>query len=95
MELHGIELRYVLAMHLAHNGPATIAEMVDALTRQGFGFRGRASKALSDALRWEIGRGRVRRMGRGVYGPREIPRATEYRIHQRVMGLRDKAKLSL
>ena len=66
MELHGIELRYVLAMHLAHNGPATIAEMVDALTQHGFGIGGRASKSLSDALRWEIGRGRVRRMGRGV-----------------------------
>jgi hypothetical protein len=90
-----MELRYVLTMHLAHNGPSTIADMLDALTRQGFGFRGRASKAVSDALRWEVARGRVRRMGRGVYGPREIPRSTAHRIHHRVMASRNTARLSL
>lgn len=95
MELHGIELRYVLTWHLAHNGPATIAEMIDALNRQGFRIRGRASKAISDALRWETGRDRVRRIGRGRYGPGYIPRSTEYRILQRVLALRDSAKLSL
>jgi hypothetical protein len=95
MELQGIELRYVLTMYLAHNGPATVAEMSDALGEQGFRPRGRASKAISDALRWEIGRDRVRRLGRGLYGPRHIPRSTEYRIHQRVLALREAAKLSL
>ena len=85
----------MLTIHLAHNGPATIAEMIDALIGQGFCVRGRASKAVSDALRWEIARGRVRRLGRGVYGPRHIPRSTEYRIHQRVLTLRAAAKLSL
>ncbi len=95
MNLHGIELRYVLAMHLAHNGPATIPEMIEALSTQGFCVRGRASKAISDALRWEMGRERVRRLGRGRYGPSYIPRATEYRMHQRVLALRAAAKLSL
>jgi hypothetical protein len=95
MNLHGIELRYVLTMHLAHNGLATIAEMMDALNAQGFCVSGRASKAISDALRWEMGRERVRRLGRGLYGPRYIPRGTEYRIHQRVLALRAAAKLSL
>lgn len=95
MELQGIELRYVLTTHLAHNGPATVAEMIDALAGQGFRPRGRASKAISDALRWEIGRDRVRRLGRGRYGPRHTPRSTEYRIHQRVLALRAAAKLSL
>ncbi len=93
--LQGIELRYVLTMHLAHNGPATIPEMIDALSGQGFLVRGRPSKAISDALRWEMGRERVRRLGRGLYGPRYIPRATEYRIHQRVLAFREAAKLSL
>jgi hypothetical protein len=88
MNLQGIELRYVLTMHLAHNGPSSITEMTDALSGQGFCIRGRASKAVSDALRWEIGRGRVRRLGRGLYGPAYIPRSTEYRIHQRVLALR-------
>jgi hypothetical protein len=95
MNLRGIELCYVLTMHLAHNGPATIAQMMDALDAEGFCVSGRASKAISDALRWEMGRERVRRLGRGLYGPRYIPRGTEYRIHQRVLALRAAAKLSL
>jgi hypothetical protein len=94
-QLRGTELRYVLTMHLAVHGPATIGELIDALTWHGFCVRGRASKAVSDALRWEIGRDRVRRRGRGVYGPGYIPRSTEYRIHQRVLALREAAKLSL
>ncbi|OBH09241.1 MULTISPECIES: hypothetical protein [unclassified Mycobacterium] len=95
MNLQGIELRYVLTMHLAHNGPATIGQMIEALNKQGFRIRGRASKVISDALRWEMGRGRVRRMGRGRYGPRSMPRSTEYRIHQRVLSLRQATRLSL
>jgi hypothetical protein len=95
MTLQGIELRYVLTMHLGHHGRATIVEMINALSRQGFRVSGRASKAVSDALRWEIGRGRVRRLGRGLYGPGYIPRSTEHRIHQRVLALRAAAKLSL
>jgi hypothetical protein len=94
-QLQGIELRYVLTMHLSHHGPATIAEMIDALAWHGFCVRGRPSKAVSDALRWEIGRGRVRRLERGLYAPRYIPRSTEYRIHQRVLALRAAARLSL
>ncbi len=93
--LQGIELRYVLTMHLFIHGPATIAELMEALSWHGFCVRGRASKAVSDALRWEIGRGRVRRLGRGLYGPRYMPRATEYRIHKRVLALRAAAGLSL
>jgi hypothetical protein len=95
MSLNGIELRYVLAWQLALHGPATIAEMIDALDWHGFCVRGRASKTVSDGLRWEIGRGRVRRLGRGLYGPGYMPRSTEYRIHQRVLALRDAAKQSL
>ena len=47
-----------------------------------------------DALRWEIGRRRVR-LGRGLYGPGRTPRATEYRIHQRVLASRAAAAVSL
>jgi hypothetical protein len=86
--LRGIELRYVLAFHLANQGPATVAEMIGALDHQGFWVRGRPSKVVSDALRWEIEHGRVHRLGRGRYGSAYIPRSTEYRIHQRVLALR-------
>jgi hypothetical protein len=86
--LRGIELRYVLTMHLAVHGPATVAELIDVVGYHGFRVQGRPSKAVSDALRWEIDHGRVHRLGRGRYGPASIPRSTEYRIHQRVLALR-------
>ncbi|BBX46348.1 hypothetical protein GCM10009641_49340 [Mycobacterium cookii] len=88
MDLRGTDLRYVLTLHLALHGPATVVELIDALDYHGFCLRGRPSKAVSDALRWEIEHGRVHRLGRGRYGPAYIPRSTEYRIHQRVLALR-------
>ena len=89
--LKGIELRYVLTMHLAQHGPATITELLDGLAWHGFYVRGRASKTVSDALRWEEARGRVWRRGRGRYGPGSMPRSTEHRILQRVLALREAA----
>jgi hypothetical protein len=89
--LRGIELRYVLTAYLFHNGPATVAELAAALTAQGFCVSRRASKAISDALRWEQGYGRVRRRGRGRYGPGWMPRGTEHRMHKRVSALRAEA----
>jgi hypothetical protein len=86
--LRGIELRYVLTFHLANQGPATLPELINGLHHHGFRVRGRPSKAISDALRWEIEHGRVHRLGRGRYGPGYIPRSTDYRIHQRVLALR-------
>lgn len=90
--LRGTELRYVLTHHLAVHGPATIADLIDMLAWHGFATSGRPSKAISDALRWEIRRNRVRRRGRGLYGPGPIPRGTEHRIHTRVLALREEAK---
>jgi hypothetical protein len=91
-ELQGIELRYALTMYLLQHGPTTVGELIEAMEWQGFHINGRASKLVSDALRWERRRGRVRRLARGLYGPGYVPRATEYRIHQRVMELRAAAK---
>jgi hypothetical protein len=89
--LRGIELRYALTLYLFQHGPRTVADLIDALSYQGFDIPGRASKTVSDALRREIVNGRVRRLKRGQYGPGSMPRATEYRIHQRVMALREEA----
>ena len=91
-QLRGIELRYVLTMHLARHGRADIAELVRALSRYGFEFAGRPSKSISDALRWEMRYGRVRRHARGVYGPGAMPRSTEYRINKRELALRAEAE---
>lgn len=90
--VRGIELRYVLTMHLFDHGAATVAELVDALGAEGYAVAGRASKCVSDALRWEIGYGRVRRFRRGRYGPGFMPRGTEHRIHKRVLALRDEVR---
>ena len=49
--LRGIELRYVLTLHLFDRGPATIADLVEMLTSLGFVVDGRPSKSVSDALR--------------------------------------------
>lgn len=87
--LRGIELRYVLTHNLDVHGPASIYEMLQLLEHQGFAVVGNPSKAVSDAMRWEIGRGRARRLRRGVYAPDSMPRSTAYRIHQRVLDLFD------
>src|SRR5262245_2907776 len=76
----GVELRYALTMYLFQHGPQTVADLV-----------GRASKVVSDALRSEIAHSRVFRLKRGRYGPGEMPRATEYRRHQRALALREEA----
>jgi hypothetical protein len=90
-QLRGVELRYALTLYLFQHGPKTVAELIDALEFQGFGIPGRASKVVSDSLRREVTHGRVLRLKRGRYGPAEMPRATEYRIHQRVLALRSEA----
>jgi hypothetical protein len=94
LQLRGIELRYALTMHLFSHGPASITEQADALAWHGFAVGGRASKSISDVLRWEMGYGRVRRLGRGRYGLGWMPRGTEHRINTRVMALRDQASCS-
>jgi hypothetical protein len=90
--LQGIDLRYALTMYLLQHGPTTVDELIKALEWQGFEIRVRASKQVSDAVRWERRRGRVRRLARGLYGPGLVPRGTEHRIYTRVMALRTAAK---
>ncbi|MCV7068099.1 hypothetical protein H7H51_24590 [Mycolicibacterium farcinogenes] len=84
----GTDLRYVLTMRLLQCGAQSVADLVDALEEQGFTTAGRPSKAISDALRWEMSHGRVCRVRHGRYRPAEIPRGTEYRIRNRVLELR-------
>ncbi|GAC1404283.1 MAG: hypothetical protein NVS4B6_07510 [Mycobacterium sp.] len=88
LQVKGTELRYLLTTYLFDHGPATVAELVDALAYHGFCVGGRPSKVVSDALRGEMAHGRVRRLGRGRYGPVSMPRGTEHRIQQRVLALR-------
>jgi hypothetical protein len=89
--LRGIELRYALTMHLFDDGPATVPALIESLASRGFHIDARQSKSVSDALRWEVRRGRAQRLGRGRYGAGWMPRATECRMRKRVLALRARA----
>lgn len=79
--LRGRALRFVLVDELMGREEMTVAEMVAALAhRHGFDLGGRASKVISDALRWETRRGRVVRVGRGRYRFSHAARSTTRRI---------------
>ena len=85
--LRGTDLRYTLTRLLQLHGPATIAELIAMLNAEGFTVAGRPSKTVSDALRWEVGRGRVWRIGRSRYRAGDVPRGTQHRIIKRVRQL--------
>ena len=91
LRLRGTDLRYVVTDHLFRYGPQTVADILDELGYHGFDVASPGSKTLSDALRWEVRRGRLRRLRRGRYGPGHMPRGTEHRIQTRAMALREKA----
>jgi len=79
--LRGRALRFVLVDELmARRDGMTVAEMVRVLAGHGFDLGGRASKVISDALRWETRRGRVVRLGRGRYRFSHAARSTVRRI---------------
>jgi hypothetical protein len=92
--IRGIGLRSVITDHLFRVGPQTIPDILDALAHENFAVAGRPAKTVSDALRWEQERGRVLRLRRGKYGPAEMPRTTEQRVHRRAMELRARAGLA-
>lgn len=92
-ELQGQELRWFLTVELARLGePMRVRDLVAALQSAEFVVAGRASKVISDCLRWEIGRRRVVRLGRGIYrASAHIPRTTLRRLRQRVLEARERS----
>ncbi|AQA06131.1 hypothetical protein BVC93_04645 [Mycobacterium sp. MS1601] len=88
LRLRCIDLRYLLVTYIFEHGTVSVDELVESVQYQGFDIRGRPSKTVSDALRTDVKIGRVYRRGRGLYGPGEMARATEYRIDRRVRALR-------
>ncbi len=64
-------------------GYTTVRVLVRKLYEDGHTVWGRVSKVVSDALRWEIRNGRVRRLRRGVYSTDRIPSSTRHRIRAR------------
>ena len=66
--LRGRGLRWVLLDELKRHSELSVAAMGRILAGQGFDLGpGRTSKLISDALRWEVRRGRIARPARGVY----------------------------
>ena len=92
MTIRGRSLRFLLVAEMMHHAEVTVAELVTYLDELGFTIDGRPSKIISDALRWEVRRGRVVRLGRGRYRYRTAPPSTARRI--RIFGLRCLAWLS-
>jgi hypothetical protein len=84
--LTGRDLRYVLTTYITQ-GLSTIQQLMNQLAQDGYTLWGRASKVVSDALRWEIRNGRVRRLRRGVYTIDAIPTSTRHRILDRSRSL--------
>ena len=84
--LSGRDLRYVLTRYI-QQGHTTVAALARQLAADGYTVWGRASKVISDALRWEIRNGRVRRLRRSVYTINHIPRTTSHRIAKRTQTL--------
>ena len=59
-------MRYVLTMTLMRDGKQTIFDLIESLEYQGFSIPGYPPKVVSDALRWEMRKDRVRRFRRGA-----------------------------
>ena len=86
----GWELRWLLTlMLLDHGGVLTIPQMVRRLEAEGLSVPDRASKVVSDALRLEIGKGRVRRVARGRYTFAGMPKATKSRFRTQARRVRE------
>lgn len=78
--LRGRGLRFVLVDEIRRRHTCTVAELVQYIANAGFELPGRPSKIISDALRWEVARGRVRRVDRGCYSYGRVPPTTSRRI---------------
>ena len=75
--LYGRRLRYAAAVALFEaQRPVTLEELARVLREDGFSVRGEPRKAVSDALRWELHKGRAIRTERGRYQTLGLARST-------------------
>ena len=89
--IRGLDLSSLLVLILLRQGrPMGVAELVAAVTRTGFALADRPGKAVSDALRWEVRRGRVRRDRRAKYCPGYGAEVTPHRMRSRVAQTRNR-----
>src|SRR3954470_15294658 len=89
--LRGLDLRSAIVLLLLDHGrPMPVERMVALLERAGFALGGRPSKTIADALRWEVRRGRVVRVGRGTYAAGAVAKSTKHRMRARVAATRNR-----
>ncbi|MEY2470879.1 MAG: hypothetical protein QOK28_208 [Actinomycetota bacterium] len=74
----------VVALAVADGAPLTLTELAAALAAMGIPLGRAPHKTLSDALRWEVRKGRVHRAGRGKYKAGRVPRTTLIYMRERV-----------
>lgn len=83
--LGGMLLRYEICVVLMNaEKDLTVHELTERIERDGFTLAGRGGKTVADAIRWEVGKQRVRKVGRGLYRPGYIADTTEKRMRTRI-----------
>ena len=81
----GVRLRHAICVCLLEERRAmTVPEIVGGIEALGLSIPGRASKTVSDALRWEARKGRAVRLERSRYRIGTMPRSTEWWIRSQV-----------
>ena len=70
----------------------TLPDLVASVERAGFTLTGRPGKTVSDALRWEVRRGRVVRAGRGRYRGGYVAKSSRHVMRRRVALLHQRAR---
>ncbi len=89
--IRGLALRSLLVLILLRRGaPSTVGQLAAEVETAGFALAGRPGKTVSDALRWEMGRGRARRVEAGLYGPGYVAKVTRHRMKLRVAETRNR-----
>ena len=87
--IRGLRLRELLVLVLLRRtAPMSIPALVAAVEACGFRIEGRAGKVVSDQLRYEVARGRVQRVGRGLYVAGAVTRQARWRMQRRIVALR-------
>jgi hypothetical protein len=84
----GTELRHAICVCLLRaQSPLTVPEVVAGVEALGCSVPGRPSKSISDAVRWEVRKGRVVRLGRSLYQIGSMPRSTEWWMRRKIASL--------
>ena len=87
--IYGRPLRYLACIALRKaRAPLSVAEIVRAIQADGWDLGDQPNKLVADALRWEVRKGRVVKVCRGLYRYGRMPRSTEWWMQNQVTAIR-------